>query len=102
MRYSRRAPTPASDAQRSPPHPTAPVGWGCRPCGWPIEQRRRGHARGLCSALLAWGAERGATRAYVQVLVDNRAGIALYESLGFTTQHRSRYLDAALLSGRRL
>jgi hypothetical protein len=38
----------------------------------------------------------------VQVLVDNRAGIALCESLGFTTQHRARYLDAALLSGRRL
>ncbi len=65
-------------------------------------QRRRGHARRLCSALLACGAERGATRAYVQVLVDNRAGIALYESLGFATQHRARYLDAALLSGRRL
>ncbi len=31
-------------------------------------QRRRGHARRLCSALLACGAERGATRAYVQVL----------------------------------
>ena len=61
------------------------------------QQRRRGHARRLCSALLAWGAERGATRAYVQVLVDNRAGIALYESMDFTTQHRSRYLDAALL-----
>ena len=66
------------------------------------QQRRRGHARRLCSALLAWGAERGATRAYVQVLVDNRAGIGLYESLGFSTQHRSRYLDATALTGRRL
>ena len=36
-------------------------------------QRRRGHARTLCAALLAWGAERGATRAYVQVLADNAA-----------------------------
>ena len=59
-------------------------------------QRRRGHARALCSALLAWGAERGATRAYVQVLVDNAAAITLYESMGFATQHRARYLDAAV------
>jgi N-acetylglutamate synthase len=61
------------------------------------EQRRRGHARRLCAALLAWGFRRGATRAYVQVVVDNTAGIALYESMGFTTQHRSRYVDARTL-----
>ena len=29
------------------------------------DRRRRGHARTLCEALLAWGAARGATRAYV-------------------------------------
>jgi ribosomal protein S18 acetylase RimI-like enzyme len=58
------------------------------------EQRRRGHAGTLCAALLAWGAERGATRAYVQVLVDNTAAITLYESMGFSVQHRSRYIDA--------
>ena len=61
------------------------------------EQRRRGHARTLCAALLAWGAERGATRAYVQVLADNATAIALYESMGFTIQHRSRYVDARSL-----
>jgi N-acetylglutamate synthase len=60
-------------------------------------QRRRRHARTLCAALLAWGLERGATRAYVQVLVDNAAAIALYESMGFSTQHRSRYIDARSL-----
>jgi GNAT superfamily N-acetyltransferase len=57
-------------------------------------QRRRGRARTLCAALLGWGAERGATRAYVQVLADNAAGIALYESMGFAVQHGSRYVDA--------
>jgi N-acetylglutamate synthase len=61
------------------------------------EQRRRGHARALCAALMAWGADRGATRAYVQVLVDNTVGIALYESMGFAVQHRSRYVDARSL-----
>jgi ribosomal protein S18 acetylase RimI-like enzyme len=61
------------------------------------QHRRRGHGRTLCSALLAWGADRGATRAYVQVLADNETGIALYESMGFAVQHRSRYIDARSL-----
>jgi ribosomal protein S18 acetylase RimI-like enzyme len=61
------------------------------------DRRRRGHARTLCATLLAWGFGRGATRAYVQVLVDNAAAITLYESMGFTTQHRSRYVDARTL-----
>lgn len=56
--------------------------------------RRRGLARELCGALLAWGGERGATRAYVQVLADNAAALSLYESMGFTAHHRTRYLDA--------
>jgi N-acetylglutamate synthase len=61
------------------------------------EDRRRGLARELCSALLAWGGERGATRGYVQVLADNTAAISLYESMGFTVHHRSRYIDARSL-----
>jgi len=61
------------------------------------EARRRGLARDLCAALLAWGGERGATRGYVQVLVDNDAAIRLYESMGFTEHHRTRYLDARSL-----
>jgi GNAT superfamily N-acetyltransferase len=58
------------------------------------EARRRGLARDLCAALLAWGGERGATRAYVQVLADNAAATRLYESMGFSMHHRSRYVDA--------
>ena len=54
-------------------------------------------ARALCSALLAWAAEQGATRAYVQVLADNTAATTLYESMGFTAHHRSRYVDARSL-----
>lgn len=59
--------------------------------------RRRGHARGLCSALLAWATEHGAHNCYVQVLADNAPAIALYQQLGFTTQHRARYIDARSL-----
>ena len=47
--------------------------------------------------MLAWAAEQGAASCYVQVLVDNSAAIALYEQLGFTTQHRARYIDARSL-----
>jgi N-acetylglutamate synthase len=59
--------------------------------------RRTGLARALCGALLAWGAEHGATRAYVQVLADNAAATRLYESMGFSVHHRSRYVDARSL-----
>lgn len=59
--------------------------------------RRRGLARQLCEGLLAWGTEKGATRAYVQVLADNAAATRLYESMGFSVHHRSRYVDARSL-----
>jgi GNAT superfamily N-acetyltransferase len=59
--------------------------------------RRRGRARAVCEALLAWGAGRGATRAYVQVVPHNTAATRLYESMGFVVQHRSRYVDARSL-----
>jgi N-acetylglutamate synthase len=61
------------------------------------EARRQGLARKLCAALLAWGAERGAARAYVQVLTDNTVATTLYESMGFTVHHRTRYVDARSL-----
>jgi N-acetylglutamate synthase len=58
------------------------------------DQRRHGHARSLCAALLSWGADHGAQRAYTQVLDDNTSAIALFESMGFRLHHRSRYLRA--------
>ncbi|MGA5543997.1 N-acetylglutamate synthase, CG3035 family [Mycobacterium sp. NPDC051198] len=57
-------------------------------------QRGQGHARSVCAALAAWGAEAGARRAYVQVEVDNHAAIALYTSLGFRLHHQTRYVAA--------
>jgi N-acetylglutamate synthase len=50
--------------------------------------------RRLCDALLAWGADRGATRGYVRVSDENTADSRLFESLGFTPHHRSRYFAA--------
>ncbi|MGZ5397750.1 MAG: N-acetylglutamate synthase, CG3035 family [Mycobacterium sp.] len=61
------------------------------------DQRRRGHARSLCTALLSWGADHGAQRAYAQVLDDNFSATALFESMGFSLHHRSRYVRADTL-----
>ncbi len=60
-------------------------------------RRREGHARALCLAVMAWATDRGAQHCYVQVLVDNAPAIALYEQLGFATQHRARYIDGRSL-----
>ena len=61
------------------------------------DQRRRGHARSLCTALLSWGADHGAQRAYTQVLDDNFSATAFFESMGFSLHHRSRYVRADTL-----
>lgn len=56
--------------------------------------RRTGLARAICAALQSWGADQGATRAYVQVLDDNTAALELYRTLGFRLHHRHRYVRA--------
>lgn len=58
------------------------------------EARGRGNGRLVCSALLHWGHEHGATKSYAQVLIENNPAIDLFEAMGFTTQHRVRYVDA--------
>jgi ribosomal-protein-alanine N-acetyltransferase len=45
--------------------------------------RRQGIGRSLCEASMRWAAERGASRALLEVRVSNDAARALYESLGF-------------------
>ena len=61
-----------------------------------VDPAERGRRLGLLvmAELLEWGAERGATTAYLQVLGDNTRAFALYEGLGFTVHHRYRYLAA--------
>jgi len=56
------------------------------------EHRRRGLGRAVVGALLEWGAEHGASTAYLQVLGDNAPALTLYAGLGFRTHHAYRYL----------
>ncbi|MGL5809732.1 MAG: GNAT family N-acetyltransferase [Nocardioides sp.] len=56
------------------------------------EHRRQGAGSAIVVALLAWGAERGARTAYLQVLGDNTPALELYQRLGFSSHHRYRYL----------
>lgn len=53
--------------------------------------RRQGLASKALATLLEWGAERGARAAWLHVETTNAPGLALYEGLGFTEHHRSRY-----------
>jgi N-acetylglutamate synthase len=57
--------------------------------------RRQGLGSAVVDALLAWGSGRGARYAYVQVLADNDAALALYARRGFRTHHSYRYLRPA-------
>jgi len=67
------------------------VGLGVLQSGWLglydivtlAAQRRRGHARQLIGDMLGWAAARGAHGAYLQVMQNNEAALALYERLGF-------------------
>lgn len=55
------------------------------------DRRRRGHGRLLMEALHAWGFDRGAERSFLQVVVENRAAIGLYEGLGYEEAYRYWY-----------
>ncbi len=55
-------------------------------------RRRKGLAAAVMGVLLEWGAERGATTAFLQTRGDNPAGLALYDRLEFVTHHAYRYL----------
>lgn len=59
----------------------------------------RGYARAVCSTILREAGKSGATKAYLQVVSDNRKAKSLYKSLGFshfyTYWFRSRDLNQA-------
>lgn len=54
--------------------------------------QRRGLATLLLDDALEWGAEQGATTAWLHVEADNAPARALYAALGFTEHHETRYL----------
>jgi GNAT superfamily N-acetyltransferase len=56
-------------------------------------RRRRGLARAVVAVLLEWGAEQGATTAWLHVETDNPAGQAFWEGLGFAPHHTCRYYE---------
>jgi len=56
------------------------------------DRRRQGLGTLALAALLEWGAERGATTAWLHVEVDNDPARGLYERVGFRTHHTCRYL----------
>ena len=54
-------------------------------------ERRRGFARTIVAALLRWGWEQGARRAYLQVEEGNDPAVALYKGFGFAHAYRYWY-----------
>jgi ribosomal protein S18 acetylase RimI-like enzyme len=46
----------------------------------------------VLESLLAWGAERGATTTYLQVVESNEHARRLYEARGYEVHHRYAYL----------
>ncbi|GAA4180188.1 GNAT family N-acetyltransferase [Gryllotalpicola koreensis] len=60
--------------------------------------RRRGFGERVVAAVLAAGAERGVTDAWLQVLARNAGAIALYERFGFAEVDRYSYLWVEICS----
>jgi ribosomal protein S18 acetylase RimI-like enzyme len=77
----------------------AAVGLGVREAEWVgifcmatcPECRRRGAATAVLHALARWGERHAASRAYLQVMEDNPAALALYAWVGFETLYRYHY-----------
>lgn len=54
--------------------------------------RRTGIGRALCTAVINWSREQGATSILLEVRANSAAAIALYTKLGFVSEgHRPRY-----------
>ena len=52
---------------------------------------REGAASEIVRALMRWGADRGASRVYLQMVADNAPAAALYRGLGFETLYHYWY-----------
>ena len=60
--------------------------------------RGSGLGSAVLRSVLDWGAERGATTTYLQVVAANTAAQQLYESHGYDVHHRYGYLVADFAS----
>lgn len=54
-------------------------------------ERGKGYGKGLVQSMMAWGAEQGATTAYLQVTGQNTIAQRLYRQLGFTDAYYYHY-----------
>ena len=62
-------------------------------CLWTREDLRgTGLGSAVLESLLAWGAERGATTSYLQVVESNTSALRLYQARGYEVHHRYVYL----------
>ena len=64
--------------------------WACTTWPW-RPNTGAADAGALVQALLHWGAEAGATSAYLQVRAQNTPALRLYESMGFKTAYGYHY-----------
>jgi ribosomal protein S18 acetylase RimI-like enzyme len=53
--------------------------------------RRRGYGTQIVKTILAWGRQNSARHAYLQVMLNNAAGLHLYSKLGFTEMYQYWY-----------
>lgn len=60
------------------------------------DRRRSGLATTIVASLLEWGAEQGATTAWVHVETDNPGAAAFWNRLGFVPHHVCRYLQPSI------
>ena len=58
--------------------------------------RATGLGAAVLRSLLEWGAERGATTTYLQVVVANATAQEIYQARGYEVHHRYDYLAADL------
>jgi GNAT superfamily N-acetyltransferase len=57
--------------------------------------QRQGLGRQVVETSLAWAADHGADKAYLQTMPDNAGALALYAPFGFADHHEYRYLRPA-------
>lgn len=55
------------------------------------DQRGQGHGIRLMQALLSWGQGHGADKAYLQVMLNNKPALRLYEKIGFEEKYQYWY-----------